>query len=348
MESTPAPPAVIENPYGLEDTLYPDPGVWLLSPVPMAFVCFGIAACAARVAGRRFEWVGAAAALVAGLAILAMLQHETERLLDNVRAHWPWLYAVTLLGIAGGLAARVFEPHVLTRGRLPIEGLVAVRMVTATLVGCAIMVVPVVAFLALVGRGAGAWSGWALSLVAAAGTGYGGWIVARLAPRFPIPCAIAAVYLPLAVAPTFAGGMLRDLDVMLGVLALLSVPAAVAAYISSTRSQAARTARESESDGFGFELLRVTAFGAFAAALLAGVWSMSRENCGMRRERLAKNVEYVGRIRSPADAVAVLEASGLTVRHVSGGLDGYRLEIDEPSTTCNFYSPKTIVARHPR
>jgi hypothetical protein len=96
--------------HGAQLTGPPDPGDWLLTPIPLAVLCLGIAAIAVRFAGRRFEWVGAAVELTAGLSIVAVLPDETERLLENARIHWMWLAAVALLGIAGGSAARISAP----------------------------------------------------------------------------------------------------------------------------------------------------------------------------------------------------------------------------------------------
>jgi hypothetical protein len=75
-----APTVEVETPYEMADGYYYDPGTWLFSPIPMLFLCFGI------------------------------LQDESELLADNLRRLWPWLIAATLLGVAGGFAARLFEP----------------------------------------------------------------------------------------------------------------------------------------------------------------------------------------------------------------------------------------------
>lgn len=83
--------------------------------------------------------MGAAVALAAGLAVIALLQHETERLLDNARTHWVWLIAVALLGVAGGSAARITEPARLSPDCLRFSARVVSRMAAATLLGSAVM-----------------------------------------------------------------------------------------------------------------------------------------------------------------------------------------------------------------
>ncbi len=178
------------RPYAIAHDFPPDPGDWLLNPLPLALLCFGMSALAARFARRRFEWVGAAVALACGLAVIALLQDETERLVDTARTYWVWLIAVTLSGV-GGL------------------------------------------------------------------------------------------------------------------------------------------------------------FGLFAAALLTRVWSMTRDTCGMQRETFAWRVFAVKNVASPQEAVDTLKESGLEARHVAGGVDDYRLEIDEPQSICNRFSRRTIIARYP-
>lgn len=344
MENAAAAAIEVENPYGIHD-FPPDPD-WVLSPLPVAILCFGVAALAARLARRRFEWVGAAVGLAAGLTVIALLQQETERMVDNARTHWVWLVAVTLLGVAGGAAARISEPVKFSPQRLRIGVRVALRMGTASMLGSAVMLAPAVIFAAAMEFHADAAIGWVLFLGVVGGIAYGGWIVGRLAPRYPMVCAILSVFVPPLLA-TAIFGRGASLDVLVGMLAMLSVPAAVCAYAASTRSMRARARREQESQGYGSELTRVSTFGLFAAAMLTGVWSMSRDTCGMQRETFAWRVYLVRNVESPREAVETLKKSGLEARHIAGATSNYQLEIDEPKGICNMFSRRTIVAQFP-
>ncbi|MBC8026528.1 MAG: hypothetical protein H7Y89_11075 [Steroidobacteraceae bacterium] len=328
-------------------TLFPpDPGDWLLNPLPLALLCFGAAAFAARLARRHFEWVGAAVALACGLAVISLLQDETERLVDSARTYWLWLIAVTLLGVAGGSAARISEPVRLSTARLRFSVRVVLRMAAATLFGAAVMLAPAVLFAAAIEFDAGAAVGWLLSLSVVGGIAGGGWIVGRFAPRFPVVCAILSVFIPPVLAVAFFSRH-GPLDGIVGVLAMLSVPAAVCAYIASTRSTRARARREQEAQGYSADLIRISAFGLFVAAMLTGVSSMTRETCGMQSETFAWRVFLVRNVASPQEAVDTLKESGLEARHVAGGVDDYRLEIDEPQSICNMFSRRTIIAQYP-
>lgn len=104
--------------------------------------------------------MGAAVALAAGFAVIALLRDETERLIDNARAHWVWLIAVTLLGIAAGSAARISEPVKLSSDRLRFGARVFSRMAAATLLGSAVMLAPAVLFAAALELDADAAIGW--------------------------------------------------------------------------------------------------------------------------------------------------------------------------------------------
>jgi hypothetical protein len=343
-----AAPVELENPYAISDSRdVVDPGIWLLSPVPMAFLCFGVAALAARLARRRFEGVGAVVGLAAGIGLIAILQHSSEKLSDNLMANWPWLIAVTLLGVAGGSAARITGTVNLSGDRVRIGTWVAARMFAAVSLGSAAMLVPALTIFALRDATIGTTLGWLLLLALAGGIAGGGWIVGRIAPRFPVVCAIASVFLPYFVTLTLTPLDASSLDIAVGVLGLLSMPAAVAANIASSRTRRDRAQRDKEASGMGADLVRFAAFGMVSAVLLGGAWATSRATCDLQRDLIAQRLETVKRLHAPADALRKLAAAGLEARLTSGGPGKYEIEVAEPQSTCNLFSRRTIIARYP-
>jgi hypothetical protein len=346
--SDPDAPVIEFDPHAMAASYYEEPGVWLLSPLPLAIICFSIAALAARVFRRRFEWVGAGAGLTMGIALVAILEDETERLLDNVIAHWPWLVAVTLSGIAGGVAARIAGLDIpASREGWRTKLSMAARTVGAVLLGIATMLPATLAFVASLDSTLGAVVGWLLFLAMLASIAAGGWIIGKFAPRFPIACAIFAVVAPPSIMQVVIDGLPRDFDLAAGILALLCVPAAVAAYVASSRSPQARAQREAEADGFFGDVLRASGFALVGTAFLTGFLTMTQDACVMHDQMLSHRIEEMGRMESPADALAGFKSIGVRAQLVHRGPASYRVEIADPPSVCNRFSGGKITAQYP-
>ena len=260
----------VENPLGLDDHPPYESQVWLLSPVPMALLCFVIAAVVARFGRRYHELLGAAVGLSSGIAIIAILQDESEMLVDNLSNLRGWLFAVTLLGAAGGAAARA--------GMVPAgsdsSGDFARhwrRLAWVISLGGALSILSgAVLTYALDGKSLDSWVTWCGLASYAAALFATGWMVGRLAPRFAVGSAVAAVIAPPAIlAAVMSRGIGWEFEFALVAMAVLSVPAAVAAHISSSRSPEARAQREIDAGSYGADLVRLAALVLIGGAFLS-------------------------------------------------------------------------------
>jgi hypothetical protein len=252
-----------------------EPGAWISGQVPMAILCFGAAAMTTCWLRHHFEVVGAAIALASGLAIVSMCDADKEILVEHLSHHRAWLLLVTLLGAAGGHAARVAGPLVSGDANRRAGAQELLRHAAIVLLGSAITLVPGALLVFGLLELDSVMLSLSLLVAYVASLAVAGWMVGRLVRHHVIASAVVAAMLPAISSVIIVGGDLAiEADLWFGSSALFAMPAAVAAHAASSVSARAAAQREADADSYGSDVVRFAGLGVMGSAMIMNVVAM--------------------------------------------------------------------------